>query len=165
MKALVRLWDTLRQSDVATLQTWVYWHDGEVSYDFKVDHYHSSGTLAAIDFYPELLDGLAVGDVVQPAWHLLQRELNDRLRQHPATPYLVWSQDRSHLGMRLRPTSLISALWGQFAFAVGQNHSYRICAVCGRWFQVGPGGDMRADAKYCTNACRQRKYREKLASD
>lgn len=62
--------------------------------------------------------------------------------------------------IRLKPTSLIAALWLQFASAVGQRHSYRACAACGTWFQVGPGGDVRADAKYCSNACRQRKFRE-----
>jgi hypothetical protein len=102
---------------------------------------------------------------VQPAWHLLQCELNARLAEHPATPYVVWNQDRSELRVRLKPISLISALWLQFAFAVGENYSYRTCAACGRWFQVGPGGSMRADAKYCSNACRQRKYREKSAAN
>jgi len=164
MKAMVRLWDAARRGDTATLEKWIQWHDGEVRYDFKVGQYHAGGTLAAPDHYPEILDGLVPADVVQPAWHLLQRELNARLAEHPAMPYVVWDQDRSELRVRLKPRSLISALWLQFAFAVGENHSYRTCAACGKWFQVGPGADMRADAKHCSNACRQRKYREVVAS-
>jgi hypothetical protein len=99
-------------------------------------------------------------DVVRPAWHLLQHELNDRLAEHSAMPALVWDGDPRELKVRLKPTSLISALWLQLVAAIGQEHSYRTCAACRTWFQVGPGGDMRADAKYCSNACRQRKYRE-----
>jgi hypothetical protein len=165
MKALVRLWDAARRGDTATLEKWIYWHDGAVLYNLKVGQHHAGDAIASPEHYPEILEGLAPGDVVQPAWHLLQFQLNDRLAEHRAMPYLVWDQDRSELRVRLKPRSLISALWLQFAFAVGENYSYRTCAACGTWFQVGPGRDMRADAKYCSNACRQRKYREKSASE
>lgn len=161
MKALIRLWDAARRGDTATIEKWIHWRKGEVTYDFKVGQYHAGGILAAPDHFPEILEGLVHEDVVQPAWHLLQCELNARLAEHPPMPYLVWNQDRSELRVRLKPISLISALWLQFAFAVGENYSYRTCAACGMWFQVGPGGNMRADAKYCSNACRQQQYRER----
>jgi hypothetical protein len=161
MRALVRLWGAARQGDAGTLRNWIQWRNGEVIFDFKVDGYHAAGVLAAPDHFPQILEGLVSGDLVQPAWHLLQLELNAWLAKHPAMPYVVWDGDRCELRVRLKPTSLISALWLQFAIAVGENHAHRTCVACGRWFQVGPGADMRADAKYCSNACRQRKYREK----
>jgi hypothetical protein len=161
MRALVCLWDAARRAETSTLTKWIHWHDGQISYDLQVDKFRAAGTLAAPDYHPELLDRFAAADIVQPAWYLLQRELNNRLKEHPALPGLGWDLGQSELGVHLTPTSLISALWVQFAFAVGENHSYRTCAACGKWFQVGPGGDMRADAKYCSNACRQRKYRER----
>jgi len=165
MRALVCLWDAARKAETSTLAKWIRWQDGGVIYDLQVDEFRAAGMLAASDYHPQSLARFAPGDVVQPAWHLLQVELNSHLREHSAMPQLVWDQRQSELRVCLIPTSLISALWVQFAFAVGENHSYRTCASCGKWFQVGPGGDMRADAKYCSNACRQRKFREKAASE
>ena len=161
MRLLVCLWDAVRKAETSTLAKWICWHGDQVTYNLQVGEFRTTGPLAAPDYYPEIWNGFTPGDVVQPAWYLLQRELNNQFKEHSAKPQLVWDQHQSELKVRLIPTSLISALWVQFAFAVGENHSYRTCATCDKWFQVGPGGDMRADAKYCSNACRQRKFRER----
>ncbi len=158
MKAFVCLWETIREGDTKTLHKWIQWQNGEVTYDLRVDKYHAGGWLAAADHNPEILDRLPAGNLLMPAQYLLQQELNKRLKQYPATLRIQWDL-RSEMETYVMPTSLISALWAQFAFAVGGNHRYRACATCGKWFQVGPTGDMRGDARYCSNACRQRKYR------
>ncbi len=160
MKAFVRLWETIREGDTKTLQKWMYWHDGEVSYDLRVDNYRAAGWLAAADHNPEILDRFPPGNLLLPARYLLQQELNIRLKKYPATLRILWDL-RSEMETYVSPTSLISGLWVQFALAVAGKHRYRPCATCQQWFHVGPMGEMRADAKYCSNACRQRKYRER----
>lgn len=103
MKALLCLWDAAKMGETGTLAKWIHWHDGEVSYDLQVDEFRSAGTVAAPDYYPEILDRCAPGDVVQPAWYLLQGELNNRLKEHPAMPRLGWDQRHSELrGQRAR---------------------------------------------------------------
>jgi len=56
--------------------------------------------------------------------------------------------------LRLRPPTLLAAIWLQFGQALTSNATHRSCANCGTWFKAGVGATRRADAKYCSDRCR-----------
>ena len=62
-----------------------------------------------------------------------------------------------HDGMRLKvsPECLRDALWLQLAQArTGGSADFRECLLCQTLFATGIGTDRRADAKFCSDACR-----------
>jgi|ERR1019366_6497310 hypothetical protein len=161
MHALTTLWDAIRAEDVTTLAKFIKWKDGAVLYhgptsmgDRRIQLIASSG------LNPETLRGLLPGDVIQPGRLALRQITNELLTKHRTTPRLV--PDRGN-GEQLChvPESLNAALWLQFALAQASGYEFKRCTTCRKWFQVGKANDARrADATYCSNRCRQKRYRD-----
>jgi len=100
-----------------------------------------------------------LGDELAPAWTALQGIINTKLTHYPANANVGWSESARDRVLRLKliPTSLISALWLQFATGVEGDRKYRRCETCHVWFEVGTHA--REGAKFCRNACRFKAYR------
>jgi len=100
-----------------------------------------------------------LGVELAPAWTALQGIINTKLSHYPANANVGWSDGARNKVLRLKlvPTSLISALWLQFAIGVEGDRQYRQCETCHVWFEVGVHA--REDAKFCRNACRFKAYR------
>ena len=152
LRRVVELWDALIRGDVEKLKTVIKWKDGRVQYV-------EGAWMAGPDINPDIYARFAPPDVTQPAWYALQDATNRCMGERASTPRLLWNAG-GHLRVFVVPQTLIAAIWIQFAFAIGSDYAYKTCKTCGRWFQVGPGADMRLDARYCSNACRQKSYRE-----
>lgn len=60
----------------------------------------------------------------------------------------------------LDPSTLLAAIWLQFALAVSGNRAYQNCKECGRWFEVSPE-KARKSKLFCSQACRSKAYRER----
>lgn len=80
-----------------------------------------------------------------------------------AAPYLDWSNPRRSFHLRLRPQSLLGALWLQAALAITEAKVFRNCPVCERPIEISRSGGARADAKFCSNKCKTRDYRDRKA--
>ena len=109
-------------------------------------------------YFADLLDSVRHGDIMKLARFTLAHKISMRLREYKTLPLLM---EDPVFRLVMQPESLIAALWLQFANAVASHHTLRTCIRCGKWFRVGVGGDHRADAQYCSNACRQQKYLER----
>jgi hypothetical protein len=161
MHALTTLWDAIRAEDVTTLAKFIKWKDGAVLYHGPTSMGdHRVLLIASSSLNPETLRGLLPGDVIQPGRLALRQIVNELLTKHRTTPRLV--PDRGN-GEQLChvPESLNAALWLQFALAQASGYEFKRCIVCGVWFQVGRANDARrADAAYCSNRCRQKRYRD-----
>lgn len=61
-------------------------------------------------------------------------------------------------GMRLtfEVSSLVGAMWLQFALAVDGNRRYRSCPECGEWWDAT---ETRSDRQTCSDRCRKRRHR------
>ncbi len=161
MHALVTLWDAIHAEDVATLAKFIKWKDGAVFYhgptsmgDRRVQH------VASQALNPEALRSLLPGDVIQPGRLALRQIVNELLTKHRTTPRLVADRGNGEQLCHV-PESLNAALWLQFATAMASGYEFKSCFVCGVWFQVGKAADARRkDAAYCSNRCRQKKYRD-----
>lgn len=103
-------------------------------------------------------------DVLLPARCALQWEINRRLSDTETptltVPRLSWTPDK-HQRLVFRPDNLLAEMWMRFAQTVTGEFSLRQCAVCDRYFQVGPGGK-RSHTETCSDKCRQQKSRKSL---
>jgi hypothetical protein len=66
------------------------------------------------------------------------------------------------LKLLLMPNNLLEAMWLQFGQAVESNKSFRQCRQCDDWFELSPKV-ARSDKIFCTDACKAKAYRRRLA--
>jgi hypothetical protein len=62
---------------------------------------------------------------------------------------------------RFEPRSLIGAIWLQAAQSAAEGVAFRHCASCNRPIAIARTTGARADAKFCSDACKSRSYRER----
>jgi len=156
MSALVQLWERIKARRIADLKKVITRDDKGISYSIGGQFVMLAHAEVALE---TPMSRFAPNDFVLPARFALHKEINRKLRQ-PETlvvPQLAWTPDY-HQRIVFRPNNLLAAMWLQFAQAVTEEFQLQICEGCGKYFQVGPGG-RRADAKTCSDACRQRKNR------
>ena len=60
------------------------------------------------------------------------------------------------LRLTFEVSSLIGAMWLQFALAVDGNRKYRSCPECGEWWDAT---ETRSDRQTCSDRCRKRRHR------
>ena len=172
MRALVELWDAIKNQDLDKLKTVISWSEnGAVGYKVTRAEGGVSVTLAHPDFEKDrsVLKRLRRGRVLKAARYALREEIDKKIESFPTTLHLVWARGREggrydpppipdhHLRMVLEPHDLLGAMWLQFAQSVVGPYELRQCAApgCERYFQAGPGGT-RSHAKTCCTACRKR---------
>ena len=110
------------------------------------------GTKLSLKLQTELPD-----DPVVASKQVLAKMASERLKGSMQTSLVA---HESAISARSRPTSLIAALWLQFALKIDDPNSYRKCDQCRRWFELTPSVN-RKDRQYCSNACRTKAYRER----
>jgi hypothetical protein len=158
----VALWlrDMLKNEDGARLEAVIRWR-GSVAY------YQGKPIAATTDadgqkYTPHLPTGVRCGDVMKPAWFVLQSMVNRKLDGN-LSACLLWDQkerNQAHPNLYQRPKNLISAMWLQLANDIDGDRKYNRCEGCRRWFEVGsPPRTPRADARHCGGTCRQRARR------
>ena len=172
MHHLVTLWQAAADGDQSVLSDYIKWTSDPDTERLTAVSYHepTSGLgpieptqgsrLIAAEFHrSEVFDDFRQGDHVGPALHALQQAINKIFEDHPSNSRLLWDQNFERMGLYLAPTSLLGALWLQFAQAIEGNKQYRQCEQCRRWFEIG--AQVREDAKFCKQACRSKSYRER----
>jgi hypothetical protein len=90
------------------------------------------------------------------AWEMLREEINLALRDRAQHLHPLLGEDDVYL----MPQTLLGAIWLQFARAVANRATFRLCeaADCPRgWFEVStaPFG-LRPEARFCSAQCRHR---------
>jgi endogenous inhibitor of DNA gyrase (YacG/DUF329 family) len=78
-----------------------------------------------------------------------------------APPHLEWSDSERAFHLRLRPSSLIGALWLQAVVAVSEDKRFPPCPICGTPLEISRSGGARTDAVFCSNKCKSRDYRQR----
>lgn len=99
------------------------------------------------------------GDLAGPAMYLLERHVNEQLRIHQVTAQLH-RNPRGGPGICLSPSSLIGALWLQFALAIEGNKNYKQCQNCRDWIEVGGNRSARSDKRFCSPSCKSAFHRK-----
>ena len=99
---------------------------------------------------------------IETALHFLQLVANKKLIDHRIAGPALQYRGYERLEWRHLPSSLIGALWLQFADAIATNRNFNQCLYCKRWFEVSPD-TARRDKHYCSQTCRTRAYRTRRA--
>jgi hypothetical protein len=53
--------------------------------------------------------------------------------------------------LRLKPPSLLGALWYQLGITLSGNTGVKMCRHCNKFFEVGQGTGLRANKEFCCN--------------
>ena len=157
MEHLIRLWDAATKGDQATLAEFLTWDangDG-VRYVGILGH----TMIATINYREKFFSNLNAGELVRPTLDFVRTRVNKLLENRGITNRLLWDPNYRRQRVHIVPTSLVAALWLQFAKAIEGDKEYRQCEQCNRWFEVA--AEKREDAKFCQNACRSKAYRER----
>ena len=181
MRQVIELWDMVRKGKRDTLSSHIRWQrPNEVFYDSHPDlspqifsgfntllnenekeiFLHTREWIAAptLEDWP-LLDRIQKGDCIQAAIFYIRRRIRAHLGQDILHDILPHPHQPHQSDVGLRPLTLKSALWLQFAYAVAENRNYRRCLECATWFEVA---ESRHNRFYCeTSACRNKAYRNR----
>jgi hypothetical protein len=96
-------------------------------------------------------------DPVQFAYQFLGDQ-SSRAMKGLLEPRIVWDESVARPMPKIVPTSLLGALYLQFACAVGEDRDFQQCLHCKKWFELAPGLN-RADRRFCSDSCRVLAYR------
>ncbi len=173
MRHLIGMWEATRSGDGQGLSDLIAWENDPVScviyrgweqaaknlLDGNAPWLLRPEVIAAENMNPGLLASFSPYDLIRPALYRVQRVVNEKLREHRVVGKMLWDQQQTRLSLYFHPGTLIGALWVQFAQAIDGDRRYGCCQECGRWFDLTT--DRRADAKYCSGACRSKAYRQR----
>jgi hypothetical protein len=150
MADIVTLWECAKLGKLSAISRQVFWKGNAVFHRSR--DRQNLEVIASEHLYPELLAGFSRGDLQLPAMYAVQRQINRELAKHTASPKLLWH--RGQLVLRQSATSLIGAIWLQFAKAVEGNKGYRQCENCREWIEIGGRRAARSDKRFCTPSCK-----------
>jgi hypothetical protein len=105
------------------------------------------GVLAHADTMRDLFF-FSTGDRAHRAKLIAQLQVNPFAELEVTLDLDSGSED---LKLRLRPTSLLDAVWLQAVQHLSSGATLRQCQHCAQWFEVGPGTSRRLDAKFCSD--------------
>jgi hypothetical protein len=91
-----------------------------------------------------------------------QAGAEDSLAGDPVTAMLDVDFETHAHAVRFNPSTLLAAMWLQFAKAIEGNLEYRQCAfaLCRGWFVLSPvGAGKRRHSLFCSDRCRLREWR------
>jgi hypothetical protein len=107
----------------------------------------------------ELWDSIANGQQSAAARERLGRKISEHLAR---VPFHLRASEQSPFAFRYCPVTLSAALWQRLAAEVTGLVLPVRCAApnCGRWFLRGSAA--RSDKRFCSNACKNRAFRQNL---
>jgi hypothetical protein len=155
VRSLVDLWDQIQdETRHAELKKIIVRTDREICYVRGLTNVTLAREGQLSRFDPR--------DVLLPARCALQWEINKRLSDTETptltVPRLSLTPD-NHQRIVFQPGNLLAEMWMRFAQTVTGEFRLKQCAVCDRYFQVGPGGK-RKHTETCSAKCRQQKSRK-----
>ncbi len=112
--------------------------------------------------YAFLKQGTSMVSIRTASLHIIQRLVNASMRRRISME-LSWDQHHTRLDLQYLPTTLLAAIWLQFARAVDGDRDYRQCRECARWYEVSPEV-ARTNRRFCSDACRAKHYRSRKAA-
>ncbi|MEW8230386.1 MAG: hypothetical protein AB2745_08685 [Candidatus Thiodiazotropha endolucinida] len=147
MKNLVQLWLNIEEYS----EKYINWKS------FDVVRYKSFLISSSKD-YPEIHSQLTPGEKLEPTKWYIMRHINIRLRK--AKPQMTMIN--GEIQPCVSPNNLLTAMWYQFANAVGEDKKYKSCEHCGTYFELGTGRG-QATKKFCSESCRVMASRKRNA--
>jgi hypothetical protein len=163
MRLAVQLWRWVERRDSAALRRVLHWEKRGVftGWVYYEEPKPEPGKPFAFIKAPQGVPFHA-GDAFTPAGFLVQRRINDGLRGNTSTA-LLWDVRQHKRVLRIVPTTLLGALWWQFARVIAGEAKYRECPICHEPMEISSGSNGKnANVVFCSSACRQENHRAKV---
>lgn len=163
--AVFDLWENVRNGYAAQTSKFIRWektvHGNRVHYRAPAMVGWKRSSFLILDQSHKDFSQVRQGDTLRPAWLALLAIINVELSRHSCAGQVsdATTSDAYGAEFAVQPEGLLGALWLQFARAVADNPEFRRCEECGGDFEIT--GDKRADARFCTPACRLRAHRKR----
>ena len=177
------IWKQIRQSSVEILQKLVYWQEdahGEVTIYFVAEpasiarkrggpvSLANLKPIVSSKSEPAILKALDREKPAEVLTYYLMGLINDHLQGFSETTAfggrlryeVAWDFKQLKRTFRVRPESLLVAMWLQFARAVEGGFEFRSCAVCHKLFEISPPVTRRTRL-HCSDACKLAAYRQR----
>ncbi len=183
MHHAIKLWELIRDNDTKSLADLLFWTpDGGIKYyslprgwEYPLEEIDRLNL--PYNYWTRWIRHKLDQNTNQVAWKIKRNDnriaglffLKDLISENlkgKVSPRILWNSKKKELQMLLFPSSLIGALWFQFAQVVVRQKSLKTCVVCGKIIVGEEMLDARRDKLYCSKACKSKAYRErkKLAS-
>ena len=170
MKEAVCLWELIHSGDRKGLQKVIQWMkdpQGRAAVVFVPDKDLLEGAspqltvIASSTSFQEWMTKFIPSDPFLPATAYLLRLINAQI-EGEVLVRLRYDLDQGEAVLRMVPQTLLGCLWLELANAISGDKSQRQCPGCGRWFEIQAHGS-RSDKQFCSQACRNRIYRQRMA--
>ncbi len=157
MKAVVQLWEAARSHDPKAFEGLIGIRDGELNVEASfLEIVRRRLEIWELPKPAPELDGFQ--KLVWTADELVKRIANRCFSPLGLDPRLDDGPSPDTLFLELVPTSLIGAMWLQFAYWTQGGRSFPECKQCGKRFAVALDAK-RVVADYCSDTCRFKAYR------
>jgi hypothetical protein len=165
MWAAVALWRAAQTGDTEALAKLVRWSDDGKAVFYRGPSWVTRQDAEEVEIASfrdnrEVFTSLHAGDLAKPALVQVVKIINAYGGLSDVSGFATWETARGRPGVRFGTTSLLTAMWLQFALAVEYDKQYRRCRECGKWFELTPGVN-RTSRQTCSNACRNRGYQRR----
>ncbi|MHB9036312.1 MAG: hypothetical protein ACYC64_06570 [Armatimonadota bacterium] len=133
------------------------WH---IKGDCLLPGYSNQGKIDWIDLNiwaddPKTFASFASDDITGVAIEFLRTVANQHLAGR-INASIVWDNEHTKTMLVYKPTSLLGAMWMQFAAALTRTNNSRSCIECGKLFDF-----VRRNRVFCSEACQKRYGRRK----
>jgi hypothetical protein len=110
---------------------------------------------------PVVTESLAERNPIRAAGRFVQRWVNDGLKDG-AVVRVLWHPDHEQYVFRVRPSTLLGAMWWQLGRALAGEVRLRECRVCRKPIGHGPETPFIASREFCSQACKQKDHRARV---
>ena len=120
------------------------------------DAYTSDG-FDRLDYYRSARSGS-----LSDAWAFVMDAVTQHLEETGVKMTMKWSATGRTARFYIAPTSLLAAMWVQFADAVSEHKTYERCRLCGKPFEVSTAQTgARTNRRFCSDAHKNQFHYEK----
>lgn len=169
MKEAVDLWDLIRAGKPSELREVIQWQKdaaGNPVVVYVPPKNEVAGAapgvaiIASANSFQEWLTQFSEANPTLPAMAYLLRLINAQI-ENDISVRLRYDLDQGQAVLRMVPRTLLGCLWLELAQAISAGKSQRLCRGCMQWFEIQSRGS-RSDRQFCSQACRNRVYRQRM---
>ena len=122
------------------------------------DAYTSSGFDHRLDYY----HATSSGSLLKDAWALVMDVVQQHLVETGLEMTMGGDGARGTARLYVTPTSLLGAMWLQFAEAISEQKDYARCKLCGKPFEVSTAQTgFRTNRRFCSDVCKNQFHYQK----
>ena len=169
MKDAVEVWDLATRKDVDGLRRiersrklFTEPPSHRLTEPAAVEPQHDAYTGDGFEFRYDYYRAGPSGSLLKDAWALVM----DVVQQHlvETGPEMTMGGDgaRGTARLHVTPTSLLGAMWLQFAEAISEQKDYARCKLCGKPFEVSTAQTgFRTNRRFCSDVCKNQFHYQK----